>query len=552
MKSRNSKGCPSSGSCNFLTGARLSNEAKGNFRMKSILKHGGDSLTRQCCRASVGAGGSGQPDCANLDISCPSSYINKSYESSKVVLAKSIDKSGLGSDWNIMSDSKSSTSDETEESSTSCESSTTTSDSEPPPRKPQKNNTVGVEENRLIMKYSPFVLLGNWAEELFLNEESMKTFLLRRNRKELTIQNSRAMFTNLLKDAVVTAPGVSVKYGDTVQISTPDVYSYDKSSKGLCLSGVISISEIDRTTTLIEGCQITASAFRGACARNVFKLVSLTPNKKDGDPVGFGETVAFKVNDTSSDLELFIECEFPNVNLIGDAPYGALKLSSVITRYCRFKPQELDANKRDLVLGEPIPPNTKLLITSASTHRNLCADTNYWMNTYFGPECRAICLTVLDINKRILPENHWMFEAKVEPHPSNIKKKEFELEKEETHIATAECKAGSALENTTSPPKPTEGSCSASPSCAPCTLSPKTEPTFDTYPSESEQKFPKKPGFPPQSHSHKDNIKFPLNSNGPQIRSGGSCKGNGLSQNFPGLTMGQVRKIANSADPAKK
>ncbi|KAJ8723791.1 hypothetical protein PYW07_007771 [Mythimna separata] len=50
------------------------------------------------------------------------------------------------------------------------------------------------------MTYNNSVLVGNWSEERLTNEYEFKLFLRKRERRELLLQKSRTLFSNLLKE----------------------------------------------------------------------------------------------------------------------------------------------------------------------------------------------------------------------------------------------------------------------------------------------------------------------------------------------------------------
>nr|CAD7397802.1 unnamed protein product [Timema cristinae] len=124
-----------------------------------------------------------------------------------------------------------------------------------------------------IGKYCSNVRMGNWNEELFLEEEKLRLFLKRRERGELLVQKARKLFCNLLKEVSLALPGEYVKFGSVVQMVAPDVPASrggESGKLGMVLAGLVGEKEVDCIQHFVHGCVLSASPLLTPCVRNAF------------------------------------------------------------------------------------------------------------------------------------------------------------------------------------------------------------------------------------------------------------------------------------------
>lgn len=92
--------------------------------------------------------------------------------------------------------------------------------------------------------YSLPVKIGNWNEDIFLQEEKDRVAAYKRDSCTLLVQNTRQMFKNLLKPVELSRATPFVQYGLTYQIQACELsnqlvpQSGYKASYGLYLSGL--------------------------------------------------------------------------------------------------------------------------------------------------------------------------------------------------------------------------------------------------------------------------------------------------------------------------
>ncbi|CAG9117561.1 unnamed protein product [Plutella xylostella] len=134
------------------------------------------------------------------------------------------------------------------------------------------------------MSYNNSVLVGNWAEGRLENEFEFKMFLRKRDRRELLLQRSRALFSNLLMEKPMLLSGMYVMYGFHVQVVASDMPAAKPSApgaapqRGLALSTLVTERQVDLVQNVADGCLATLSPITTPCCRNTFTILSVRGN----------------------------------------------------------------------------------------------------------------------------------------------------------------------------------------------------------------------------------------------------------------------------------
>lgn len=262
-----------------------------------------------------------------------------------------------------------------------------------------------------VRTYNPAVRVGNWNEDLCLEEHALKDFLEKRENGELltTETGRKAVFmmeeVQLSKDS--TGYG-HIKFGDNINIYNPAVQS------SVCWY-------FDGQKT-----QVTASKHLHPCKRNTFTIKSVDGNKQDGDYLTYEEKFFLYTdhlgkciaNENGGDNEQ--QCE----------PY---QLASEKTTFAKppapksgkqavyFEPKNdsygaywqilcFDPKMRMESQGLPVPANTKILFNHCKTNERLRAieDKQLLTRTLFGFEHEVAAHTNLDSHKAEKSDNHFM------------------------------------------------------------------------------------------------------------------------------------------------
>ncbi|XP_076984621.1 cilia- and flagella-associated protein 161 isoform X4 [Tamandua tetradactyla] len=207
--------------------------------------------------------------------------------------------------------------------------------------------------------YGPRVRMGNWNEDLYLEEERMKDFLQKRDKGELLIQRNRRLKENLLRQMQLSVSEDGyIHYGDSVLLVNPDHPDRDAD---LFLGGDLSLcmTPDDITAHLRDEvevpCGLSAAQTNIPVGRNTFIILSV-----DGNAVG-------QILQYGQNFCLGIQGGFAD------------KMA-----------------------------NAKILINHRQTNRGLAAHRHLFLSTYFGKEAEVAAHTYLDSHRVEKPKNHWM------------------------------------------------------------------------------------------------------------------------------------------------
>ncbi|XP_048337656.1 cilia- and flagella-associated protein 161 isoform X3 [Sphaerodactylus townsendi] len=210
-------------------------------------------------------------------------------------------------------------------------------------------------------EYSPGVLIANWNEDVYLEEDLLKDFIYRRERGELLIQRSNKLKENLYKkEQLSISKDGFLHFGDTVLLVSPDEKSAMESSP--CERGNLSLAvtpdemSIHALDALPSPCGVSAIRLTDPIGRNAFQILS-TEGASMGDPLRFGQN--FGLGATGG-------------------------------------------------FHDRMANNTKILITHCHTNQALAVPRTFWMRTYFGKEYEVVCNTYLDSHKAEEDKNYWI------------------------------------------------------------------------------------------------------------------------------------------------
>ncbi|XP_031811510.1 cilia- and flagella-associated protein 161 isoform X2 [Sarcophilus harrisii] len=207
--------------------------------------------------------------------------------------------------------------------------------------------------------YRTCVRMGNWNEDIFLEEEMMKDFLEKRDKGQLLIQRNRILIANLLRKTTLSVieDGL-IHYGDKVLIMNPD---YTDPSGGQVVFGRLALAvtpeemKAHMSNEIEVPCEVTAMPDVKPIGRNTFIILSLDEN-------ALGKTVRYGQN------------------------FGLATTAGFDHKMA----------------------NAKIVIKHCHTNQALAANRKYSLRTYFGKECEVACHTHIDCYKTEKPLNHWV------------------------------------------------------------------------------------------------------------------------------------------------
>ncbi|XP_030282572.1 cilia- and flagella-associated protein 161 isoform X2 [Sparus aurata] len=256
------------------------------------------------------------------------------------------------------------------------------------------------------MAYRASVKIGNWTEDLRLDEDAKKEFLEKKERGELAAQKVDFLKQNMLSpvDLTVTNDG-KLHFGDVVILVNMG------GEKRGCSAVSINADVNGLTKTPSPGlqapCGISAGRAIQPCTRTAFIITSVD-GSPDRSTLHFEQSFALKTTSgfarglyLTSDRQSFQKCakksRLQEVNL--EAVSSFLSWWKIV----HFDPQE-----RLEYEGQPVPANVKVLIVHCKTNQALAALGDHVLWTTYGKEYEVTAHTFLDSHKVEQNNNHWM------------------------------------------------------------------------------------------------------------------------------------------------
>ncbi|KAI9529877.1 hypothetical protein NQZ68_008116 [Dissostichus eleginoides] len=256
-----------------------------------------------------------------------------------------------------------------------------------------------------MAQYRTSVKIGNWNEELRLEEDAKREHLEKKERGELAAQKVDFLKQHILSpvDLTVTTDG-RLHFGDVVMLV--NMGGEERDCSALSINADVNSFNKIPTPGIISPCGVVAGRGIQACPRTAFIITSV-----DGSPEGstlhFDQSFALKTTSgfarglyLTSDLQSFQKCakksRLQEVNLEDGSSF--LSWWKIV----HFDPQE-----RLEYEGQPVPANMSVLIIHCKTNQALAVlgDHVIW-NTY-GKEYEMTAHTFLDSHKAEQDNNRW-------------------------------------------------------------------------------------------------------------------------------------------------
>ncbi|XP_038623413.1 cilia- and flagella-associated protein 161 isoform X1 [Tachyglossus aculeatus] len=260
--------------------------------------------------------------------------------------------------------------------------------------------------------YGPGVRIGNWNEDICLEEEQMKDFLEKRDKGELLIQKSRKLKENLLKkvELSVSKDGC-VHFGDTVMLVNTEPLNKGPNH---FVQGHLTLSiNPDEMKAYISDkleapCGVSGSKNVSPIGRNTFTLLSPDGGAL-GEPIRYGQSFCLGTTGGFPDQMLYLASD--HKTFLSASKLSRLQeafLTDKISYLAYWQAAFLDPQLRLEYEGFPIQANTKILIYHCHTNRGLAVHRKHRLRTYFGGECEVASHTHLDSHRVEKEQNHWI------------------------------------------------------------------------------------------------------------------------------------------------
>ncbi|CAK8676896.1 cilia- and flagella-associated protein 161-like isoform X1 [Clavelina lepadiformis] len=266
-----------------------------------------------------------------------------------------------------------------------------------------------------VRTYNPSVRVGNWNEDICLEEDLLKDFLGKKERGELLVQKTHNLLENILKkkELSVSTDGF-VHFGDTVMIVNPGQEDIPHSLQQVepprpptSLSINMDEYKMHLAQQVEAPCSLSASRILNPCARNSFVITSID-GSENGSPLRFGQP--FAISTTSGyagNLKVFSDHARFNLSA-KKSRQQIIQLIDELNYLTTWQALAFHPQQRLEYEGLPVPANTKLILRHNKTGEKLIIHDKYMVRTPFGREYEVSAHTVLDSHKAEKDNNHWV------------------------------------------------------------------------------------------------------------------------------------------------
>ncbi|XP_064620593.1 cilia- and flagella-associated protein 161-like [Lineus longissimus] len=256
--------------------------------------------------------------------------------------------------------------------------------------------------------YNPGVRIGNWNEDLQLEEDQTKDFIGRKARGELHIQRSQNLRDSILnkKEVSISRDG-NVHFGDVVMLMNKGDEKEPRDDAVLSLHiDAMAMHTQDEMSSSIE---VSGSCNCSPCTRNIFVVTS-----KDGAPTGecltYGQPFYLCAVGEKGE-RMYLHSDKASFNKASKkARHNAVTFVNEPSALTEFIVLHYNPQFRLESEHSPVPSNAKIVLTHAKTYRNLALEKDFKLRTPFGWEYEISCHNHINFASKAEKDvNHFMF-----------------------------------------------------------------------------------------------------------------------------------------------
>ncbi|XP_046891033.1 cilia- and flagella-associated protein 161 isoform X2 [Hypomesus transpacificus] len=263
-----------------------------------------------------------------------------------------------------------------------------------------------------VRTYGTSVRVGNWREDVTLEEpcvcpqDTLKDFLERKEKGELTVQKTGYLKQNILREVNLSVSrGGSVCFGDVVMLV--NVGGSNRDHCAISINADITSLGKGPSAAIQSPCGVSGGKSLQPCTRIAFVIHSVD-GSAEGEPLHYEQSFTLSTTTgfagglyLTSDHKTFQKCakmsRLQEVNLDQQASFLAW------WKIVHFDPQERLEHE-----GLPVPANTKVLISHCKTNHALAVLGDHILWTPYGREYEVVAQTFLDSHKAERDVNHWL------------------------------------------------------------------------------------------------------------------------------------------------
>ena len=153
------------------------------------------------------------------------------------------------------------------------------------------------------IRYSPAVRVGNWFEDICLEQDKIRVFKNLRDHGELLVEKTRQLFDNFHKEIILEAPKEDIRFGAVVQLMPCNLRVCEYNSPGVhpVLSVVINENVVRHSQKINDNCELTVAPSMKSCVRNSFRIVSADDKERQKESLKYGQQFRLECVETRDD-----------------------------------------------------------------------------------------------------------------------------------------------------------------------------------------------------------------------------------------------------------
>lgn len=231
-------------------------------------------------------------------------------------------------------------------------------------------------------KYSQGVKIGNWYEDIELEEVKNKDYVDKKTMGQLGVSAMETSFKKTKKRVPQTySEDGLLRFGDHIMLSNKQT------------TGVLAMNIMDKSKGYDEAYGVTTTPYvSGPNARNI--LVIERYEERDGfvgQVLHYGQKIKFSCNSQFYKRKLYLHSchSSPSVHApVTRNQEVCMTLKDVYD--CVWEVEHIDPKVRFEMYGEPVQANDPILIKHSNTNHFLASDTVPYKNQYEGEfECNV-------------------------------------------------------------------------------------------------------------------------------------------------------------------
>lgn len=152
-------------------------------------------------------------------------------------------------------------------------------------------------------RYQPVVRLGNWFEDICLEQDKLRVFKDLRDRGELLVEKSRKLYDNFHKEITLEAPKKNVRFGAIVQLMPYDFQICEYKTPGVqpALSVAVNEHVVRHSQKIDDKCEMNIAPSVKPCVRNSFRIVSSDEKEHTNELLKYGQNFRLECVETSDE-----------------------------------------------------------------------------------------------------------------------------------------------------------------------------------------------------------------------------------------------------------